>query len=101
MATASDIENLRRLTNGAEGYTDEQLTALLDAGMTENQIAYRLWNEIAASSAALVDTAESGSSRKLSDLHKNALTMAATFKEGTNAALNATVTVRTRRAVRG
>jgi hypothetical protein len=101
MATASELENLRRLTDGADGYTDEALSLMLSNGMTENQIAYRIWNEIAASSASLVDTSESGSSRKLSDLHKNALTMAATFKDGEAAVLNATIKVRTRKAVRG
>ena len=100
MATTAQIESIRRLTNGAEAYTDEQLGELIDAGMTEDQMAYRIWNEIAAASAALVDVSESGSSRKLSDLHKNALAMANSFKTPTT--LNADITIkRTRRAVRG
>lgn len=101
MATPTQIESIRRLTNSAEGYTDEELGALIDSGMTENQIAYRVWNEIAASTASLVNVSESGSSRNLSDLHKNALTMANTFRDGEAAVLDATVKVRTRKAVRG
>jgi hypothetical protein len=79
MATIDQIENVRRITNGAEGYTDQQLNTLIDSGMSDQAIAYRIWNEIAASTALLVNTSESGSSRSLSDLHKNALTMAANF----------------------
>lgn len=100
MATPADIEEIRRLTGNAEGYTDEQIGAMIDGGMTLNQIAYRIWNEVAASAATLVDTSESGSSRKLSDLHKNALTMAAMFKNA-DAPLVTSAVVRTRRAVRG
>ena len=100
MATITQINSIRRLTNGAEGYTDEQLSEMIDSGMTEDQMAYRIWNEIAASAAALVNVSESGSSRNLSDLHKNPLTMANSFKSTTT--LNAEITIkRSRKAVRG
>lgn len=102
MATATDIASVRRITNGAEGYSDLQLDELFTAGMTERQIAHRIWNEIAASSAALVDVSESGSSRSLSQAHKNALTMAAQFApEADDTFVESTRPVRTRKAVRG
>ncbi len=100
MATPADIAALRKITDGAKGYTDLELSSLLDAGATEQQLAYRIWNEIAASTAQMVNVSESGSSRNLSDLHKNALTMASIYAPG--AVLQAEVTVkRSRRMVRG
>ncbi len=101
MATPTDITNLRRITNGAEGYTDQQLAEMFDAGMTEREIAHRVWNEIAASAALLVDTSESGSSRSLSQAHRNALTMAATYAPEAADVLEAQLPKRTRKAVRG
>lgn len=100
MATDTQIASIRRLTAEAVGYTDEQLSVMIDSGMTEDQMAYRIWNEIAASTAQLVNVSESGSTRALSDLHKNALTMANSFRSPVT--LNADITIkRTRRAVRG
>jgi hypothetical protein len=103
MATLTDITNLRRITNGAEGYTDQQLNEMFDSGMTERQIAYRIWNEIAASSAVLVDVSESGSTRKLGDLHRQALSMAAAYAPSADIDFGGAplTTKRTRRAVRG
>jgi hypothetical protein len=99
MATLTEIASLRKITNGAEGYTDQQLSDLLDGGATEQQLAYRIWNELAASYATLVDVSESGSSRSLSELHKNALNIAAVYSP--SAASEVAVKPRTRKMVRG
>jgi hypothetical protein len=65
--------------------------------------AAKAWVIEAGRLSHLVDVAESGSSRKMSDLYKNALAMAAKY-EGQAASLDVTVTVtdrpRTRAIVR-
>ncbi|QPX62561.1 hypothetical protein SEA_WOLLYPOG_8 [Arthrobacter phage Wollypog] len=102
MATAAQITSLRRITDGASTYTDQEIGDMFDAGLTERQIAYRVWNEIAASAASLVDVSESGSSRQLSQAHRNALTMAAQYApEADPDYVEPTVPKRTRRMVRG
>lgn len=83
MATPDEIASLRRatgITQTTDPYTDEQLGVLLDA-MGHNQSAAQLWDEKAATFAAAVDTTESGSTRRMSQLHTQALTMAAKFRE--------------------
>jgi hypothetical protein len=65
----------------AEGWTEERVGALLDAGLTPNQIARDFWIQRSASTATMVDMSESGSSRKLSDINKNALAMAKMFRD--------------------
>lgn len=75
MATP-DIEQLRSLTDGAETFTDEQLQQILLTQGDVKHAAVFVWRSMAASFSALVDVSESGSSRKLGDLHKQALTMA-------------------------
>lgn len=79
MADTEDIERIKRLTNGATDYTDEQIGGMLDAGLTIREIAHDYWTEQATKFASLVDVSESGSSRSMSQLHKNALTLAARF----------------------
>ncbi len=82
MATIEEIEELRDLINEPDdtnGWTDEKLATLLDATLTMNEAASRAWSMKATTVAALVDVSESGSSRKLSDVHKNYLAMAKHF----------------------
>jgi Cdc6-like AAA superfamily ATPase len=74
------------MTGGAEGYTDSQLQNVLDrntsalTGVVNYNLAAReVWSWLAAKYAQLVDTSESGSTRKLSDLHKHALTMVSQY----------------------
>lgn len=82
MATATEIAELRRATGietTTEPYTDEALSAMLDAhGFSES--AARLWYEKAATYANAVDTTESGSTRRMSQLHSQALAMAAKYR---------------------
>lgn len=82
MATAAEIAALRLLVNepdDSNGWSDERLEALIDAGDSTNAIASGIWTAKAATFTTLVDVSESGSSRKLSDLHKQALAMATYF----------------------
>lgn len=82
MATGSDIASLRRLINEPEDvapYTDLELTARIDAAGGLDVVAYEIWGEKAAAYADLVDVSEGGSSRKMGDLHEQALNMVSFF----------------------
>lgn len=57
-------------------YSDERLDELLLEYVSQNRAAAAIWREKAATYSDLVDVSESGSSRKMSDLLKNALAMA-------------------------
>lgn len=82
MATAEEIAALR-LFIGEEvdelPYSDAVLGERIDGATSIQGLAQSIWTEKAARYAELVTTSESGSSRNLSDLHKNALAMAAHF----------------------
>ncbi len=80
MASSGEVQRLRSLTGYVEAdpYDDQQLSDLIDA-LGINRVAAMIWQQKAAQYASLVDTSESGSSRSMSQLHKNALTMAANF----------------------
>lgn len=82
MASAAEISVVRLDTNEpdtAGTYTDEVIGALIDEGDTDSATA-TIWRRKAASYAELVDTTEAGASHKFSDLHKNALAMAAQYE---------------------
>lgn len=82
MATEDEITALRRMVAEADdsnGWTDEQLAAIIDAEDTLNAAAAVVWSSKAGQVANLVDVSESGSSRKLSDLRKSALEMSAYY----------------------
>jgi len=82
MASQEAIDALRLLIGNPpneDPYTDSQLSARLDAASSPEALAAVIWRERAASYASLVNVAESGSSRSLGDLHKNALAMAVYF----------------------
>lgn len=79
MATTEQIQDLRLKAGDTEEpfvFATEYLNGRLDAGEAPDAIASDLWRQKAASYAELVDVSESGSTRKLSDLRKNALEMA-------------------------
>lgn len=82
MATAEEIAALR-LFIGEEvdelPYSDAVLGERIDGATSVMGLAQQIWTEKAARYAELVTTSESGSSRNLSDLHKNALAMAGHF----------------------
>lgn len=82
MATSADISRLRRLADAADttAYPSDDLSARIDAAGSVEAAAADLWTERAAGYAALVDTTEGSSSRKLSQLQSQALAMAARFQ---------------------
>lgn len=74
--------NALRLMIGSSDLTDQQLAVVLvetrdDTGeFNLDRAAASIWRGKAAQYAELVNVSESGSSRSLGDLHKNALAMA-------------------------
>lgn len=81
MATREQVNQLRLMADYHETdpYDDTQLSAMIDS-TSVNRAAERLWTEKAATLAKMVDIAESGSSRRMGDLGKNALAMASYFR---------------------
>lgn len=75
MATDEERMQVRRNTGevGSDTYSDVVLDAyILDAAGDLDLASVRIWREKASSYAELVDISEAGSSRKNSDLFKNA-----------------------------
>lgn len=82
MATEDEILALRQLVNENDecgGWDDDQLSAIIDGTDTLNAAASKVWYLKAGRLATLVDVSESGSSRKLGDLYKNAQAMGALY----------------------
>lgn len=78
MATLAQISSLRRMTALEENdavYTDALLGGMVD-DLGFEAAAAQIWKEKAAAVAGLVDTTESGSSRRLSQLREGYLEMA-------------------------
>jgi hypothetical protein len=78
MATESQILELRGLINepdDSNGYDDATVAGFIDGADTLNAAASKVWYLKAGQYSSLVDVSESGSSRKLSDLMKNAQSM--------------------------
>lgn len=83
MATAEDIAQLRSMIaepTNEEPYTDEQLSAQIDAADSLPTLAAQVWRSKAASLAHLVNISEGGSSRSMGDLYKNAIAMAGVWQ---------------------
>jgi hypothetical protein len=67
---------------GTTDLTDNQLIAILAiAEWNADAAAARIWSKVAADTYKLVTVSESGSSRTLSDVHKNALAMSKLYTE--------------------
>ncbi len=82
MATAEEIAAFRLLIDETVDklpYDDSSIGTRLDAATSPESLAKEIWLEKAAKYASLVNVTESGSSRSMSDLHKNALAMAKGF----------------------
>lgn len=75
MATA-EVEQVKALTDGATGLTDSEIQAILTAQGNVNDAARYIWRTKAAGYSSLVNISESGSTRAMGDLYKNALAMA-------------------------
>ena len=94
MASQEDIQKLRILINEPDdtnGWTDEILGDIIDAADSLNAAASGIWTSKAGTYSTMVDVAESGSSRKLGDMYKNALGMSKHFKDLEDAATPAPV----------
>lgn len=88
--TTEPVARLRRMTDEADPlstYSDAQMQEYLDqftdgtGNVDFDSAAVAVWEEKAGYFSALVDTSESGSSRKMSDLHKNAIAMATMYSK--------------------
>ena len=78
MADAADIIRVRRLINDPEHeeLTDEDIAAILDGVEGNiNAAVAEAWGVKAAHYSTLVNVSESGSTRNLGDLYKNAMAM--------------------------
>lgn len=87
MADAAEVASLRRVTALEADdavYTDSVLGLMIDQLGFESAAA-TVWREKAASVAGLVDTTESGSSRRLSQLREAYLGMAGAVNPDTTA----------------
>ena len=84
MATAEQIAEVRvKIAEplNSEPWTDEIIEAMIDASAgSTDAVAKTVWNSKAAQVAHLVDISEGGSSRKMSDMHKNFLNIAKSFE---------------------
>jgi hypothetical protein len=102
MATADQIAAFRLLIAEPEEttYSDAQLSALLDSATSTNSAAASIWTQKAAAAAQFVNVSESGSSRSLGDLQRNALNMASQFQAAAEADQSSSPGVRVRRIVR-
>lgn len=79
MATETEIKTLRLVTDTTcddPPYDDAYMGSLIDEAGSVDLAAVTIWRIKAAQSAGFVDTTESGSSRKLSQLTDQALKMA-------------------------
>lgn len=90
MATQDQIDILREYVtekDDSNGWTNERISLYIDDAVDDTgavdllMVAANIWAAKAGEFSTLVDVAENGSSRKLSDLHKNAMTMKRTFED--------------------
>lgn len=104
MATAEAIAELRRKISEPDQttYIDADLSSRIDdAGGDINAVASDIWEDKASQYSEMVDISEAGSSRKNSQLMKNALEQAAHYASKTaSAAADTADRPRTRAIVR-
>jgi hypothetical protein len=82
MASAADLRSTRENINEPteDVYTDDYLDGLIDASGGVEAASAAIWRLKAAAYAEAVDQSEAGASLKLSDLNKNALSMATHYE---------------------
>lgn len=74
-----------RLMIGTTTFTDEELwTIYQSSGLSLNNTAAKIWEQKATNTVSLVDISESGSSRKMSDVHKQTVAMAEYYRKLAN-----------------
>lgn len=88
MASAEEIREVRQNTDEPtqDPYTEDYISALIDQNGI-NRASEIIWLKKAAGYAHLVDVSEAGASHAFSNLHKNALSMAAQFKARADSAV--------------
>lgn len=87
MADQSEITRLRLLIGEPEDtapWTDDVLSGIIDESEDLDVAALQVWEAKAASAASMVDTTESGSSRRMSQLHDQALKMVSYYRGRTD-----------------
>ena len=80
MAEAADIAVLRQRV-GMDGFTDTELGEMLDRYVNMDLTTAEVWEIRAGRYHGLVNISESGSSRNMGDLYKNAIAMAAYYRK--------------------
>lgn len=83
MATADEIAELRRMIGELDNvspWDDTAVAALIDGSSSMNGAAMKGWEQKAATYASMVDTSESGSTRRLSQLQEQALRMVTYYR---------------------
>ena len=82
MAEIAEIASVKQLASvpleNLPALSDAEISVLIDYNGINTTVSY-LWTRYASTLSGLVDVTESGSSRKLSDLMKNALMMAKSY----------------------
>lgn len=86
MATEAEITAVQAMLGGAEaaeenGWDANKIEDLIDGGSTPNAIAASYWEERYAATSELIDISESGSSRGLSAVTRNARDLAALYRK--------------------
>jgi hypothetical protein len=87
MATLDEVAMLRRMTDVSDEdsvYTEDVRASIIDSSESIEAAAAQVWTEKAARFAGAVDMSESGSSRSLSQLQKQALEMRKQFSGSGN-----------------
>ncbi|WPH57966.1 hypothetical protein SEA_LUCKYLEO_17 [Gordonia phage LuckyLeo] len=79
MALIDEVKG--NLPGDLPNWTDQYIEDLIAAGKTKARMLASAWEEKATKLYALVDVAESGSSRNMSGIYKNALELARYWKE--------------------
>jgi hypothetical protein len=84
MATSIQVSTLRRLIGDNDPtnyrFTDQDLSNTIDTAGSVNKAALFLWEAKSAESSELHNVSESGSTRAMGEVFKNAQAMAAYFK---------------------
>lgn len=83
MATQEEIEAVLELLGedyNDNGFDANRVEEFLEAGQSPNQIAAKYWEKIYTNTANFIDISESGSSRSLSAVTRNAKDLAALFR---------------------
>lgn len=99
MANEQDVQRVKDMTENG-GISDVDIAKMLDAGQTVREICHHYWTQKATSYSTMVNVSESGSSRNMGDLYKNALAIADRFAPLDTIAPKTSMKV-SRRAVRG